>query len=50
MEFRSIAVFEDQETINRRKPARFSDVCEKQYSNLPGSRDRIARFLHEALQ
>jgi len=50
MEFRSIAVFEDQETINRKKLARFSDVCEKQYSNLPGNRDRIARFLQEALQ
>jgi len=50
MEFRSLSIFENQEEINRKVLARFSDVCEKQYSNLHGNRDRIARYLKEALQ
>ena len=29
--------------------ARFSDVCEKQYSNLAGNRDRIERYLDEVM-
>ena len=47
--FRSLAVFEDQESINRKVLARFSDVCEKQYSNLAGNRDRIERYLDEIM-
>jgi len=31
------------------KIARFSDVCEKQFSSLAANRDRIERFLKEAL-
>ena len=49
MEFRSLAVFEDQESINRKVLARFSDVCEKQYSNLASNRDRIERYLEEVM-
>jgi len=48
--FRSVAVFEDQEEVNRKVLARFSDVCEKQFSSLAANRDRIERFLKEALQ
>lgn len=47
--FRSLAIFEDQESINRKVLARFSDVCEKQYSNLASNRDRIERYLSEVL-
>ena len=49
MPFRSLAIFEDQESINRKVLARFSDVCEKQYSNLTGNRDRIDAFLQESI-
>lgn len=48
--FRSLAVFEEQESINRKVLARFSDVCEKQYSSLGANRDRIQRYLTESLE
>lgn len=50
LEFRSLAIFEDQESINRKVLARFSDVCEKQFSSLTGNRERITKFLQESLQ
>ena len=45
--FRSLAVFEDQENINRKVLARFSDVCEKQFSSLGTNKDRITRYIKE---
>jgi hypothetical protein len=46
----SIAIFEDQENINRKVLARFSDVCEKQFSSLNANKDRIVRYIQETLE
>lgn len=45
----SVAIFENQEEINRKVLARFSDVCEKQFSSLDVNKDRIERYLDEML-
>ena len=47
--FRSLAVFENQEDINRKVLARYSDVCEKQFSSLVVNRDRIKRFIEDSI-
>ena len=42
----SLAIFEDQENINRKVLARFSDVCDKQFSSL-NDKDRIEKYIKE---
>ena len=49
LDFCSLSIFENQEEISRKVLARFSDVSEKQFSNLYGNRQRIGRFLDEML-
>ncbi len=48
--FRSLAIFEDQESINRKVLARLSDVCDKQFSSLTLNRERITRFVGESIR
>ena len=45
LEFHPIAIFENQEEISRNVLARFSDVCERQFSSLAGNQERITHFL-----
>jgi hypothetical protein len=47
---RSLAIHEDQEEVNRKVLARFSDVIEKQFSSLGANKDRIAAYLVEAMR
>ncbi len=48
--FRSMGIFEDQEQVNRKVLARFSDMCEKQFSSLASNKDRIGRYLEEVVE
>jgi hypothetical protein len=47
--FRSLAIFEDQESIARNTLARFTDVNEKAFSNLDDNKPRIADYLRQML-
>jgi hypothetical protein len=49
LKFHSLAIFEDQEEINRKVLARFSDVCEKQFSSLGLNKDRIKKYIQDVL-
>lgn len=50
LQFRPMGIFEDQEEINRKVLARFSDVCEKQFSSLYANKDRIVKYLQDVVQ
>lgn len=43
--FSAAAIFENQEEINRKVLARFSDVCEKQFSSLQSAKERFGKYL-----
>lgn len=48
--FVPMAIFENQEVINRRVLARFSDVCGKQFSSLQSAKERLEPYLKEELR
>jgi hypothetical protein len=50
LRFQSLGVFEEQERINRKTLAKFTDVCDKAFSSLEENKDRIARHLGQILQ
>jgi len=49
LSFIPTAIFENQEEINRRVLARFSDVCEKQFPSLQSARERLDSYLQRTL-
>ncbi len=48
--FRSMAIFEDQEKISRKVLARFTDICDRQFSSLVANRGRILEHLSETIR
>ncbi len=50
LSFQSLAIFENQENINRKVLARFSDVSGKQFSSLETNKPRIASYLQDVLK
>ncbi len=49
IKYHSVSIFEDQETVNRRVLAKFSDIGEKQFSTLLSNRERIKNYLSEQI-
>jgi len=47
LKFKSIGIFENQEEINRKTVAKFTDVCEKAFSSFPSNRERFLKYLQE---
>lgn len=49
LKYHSVSIFEDQEEVNRRVLAKFSDIGEKQFSSLLSNRERIKKYLSEQI-
>lgn len=49
LRYRAVGIFEDQQEVNRRVLARFSDVCDKTFSSLTENKERIGKYLDDAL-
>jgi len=49
LKYNSVSIFEDQEQINRRVLAQFSDIGEKQFSTLLSNKERIKSYLSEQI-
>jgi hypothetical protein len=49
LSFQSLAIFENQENINRKVLARLSDICGKQFSSLDANKARIGAYLREVV-
>lgn len=49
IDFQSLAIFEDQESITPKVLFRFTDICEKTFSSLTANRDRVASYLERVL-
>ncbi len=47
VKYQSMSIFEDQESINRRVLAKFSDIGEKQFSSLLSNKQRITSYIAE---
>ncbi len=47
MKFNPIAIFEDQEIIQRSVLARLSNVFGKQFASISSNEGRITEYLHE---
>lgn len=50
LHFHSVGIFEDQENINRKVLSRFSDVCDKQFSNIGSNRERVEDYFAELIK
>lgn len=49
LDFQSLAVFEDMQSVGNKALARFADVVGKSYSSLDENRERIGRFLEQVI-
>ena len=50
LQFQSLGIFEQQESINRKTLSRLTDVCDKAFSSLEENRDRIAEHIRRLLK